>query len=107
VPDTSGTNDIPPAPAEHRPMTILMGCDTFAPDVNGAARFAERLAAGLVARGHDMHVVAPAAGRRHGTWIEEHEGEKIEIGERFDPVAKQPLTRTILGKELTEHTTSP
>ena len=77
MPDTSGTNDIPPAPAEHRPMTILMGCDTFAPDVNGAARFAERLAAGLVARGHDMHVVAPAAGRRHGTWIEEHEGEKI------------------------------
>ncbi|MEY9850546.1 glycosyltransferase involved in cell wall biosynthesis [Leifsonia sp. EB41] len=58
-------------------MTILMGCDTFPPDVNGAARFAERLAAGLVERGHDMHVVAPAAGRRHGTWIEEHEGEKL------------------------------
>ncbi|MFE4948835.1 glycosyltransferase [Leifsonia sp. NPDC056665] len=77
MPDTSGTHDLPPAPAEHRPMTILMGCDTFAPDVNGAARFAERLAAGLVARGHDMHVVAPAAGRRHGTWIEEHEGEKL------------------------------
>ncbi|WP_434317457.1 glycosyltransferase [Leifsonia sp. P73] len=77
MPDTSGTNDLPPAPAEHRPMTILMGCDTFPPDVNGAARFAERLAAGLVARGHDMHIVAPAAGRRHGTWIEEHEGEKL------------------------------
>lgn len=77
MPDTSGTHDLPPAPAAHRPMTILMGCDTFAPDVNGAARFAERLAAGLVARGHDMHVVAPAAGRRHGTWIEEHEGEKL------------------------------
>ncbi len=58
-------------------MTILMGCDTFPPDVNGAARFAERLAAGLVERGHDMHVVAPAASRRHGTWIEEHEGEKM------------------------------
>lgn len=77
MPDTSGTHNIPPAPAEHRPMTILMGCDTFPPDVNGAARFAERLAAGLVARGHDMHVVAPAASRRHGTWIEEHEGEKM------------------------------
>ncbi|MBD7957514.1 glycosyltransferase [Microbacterium sp. Sa4CUA7] len=36
-----------------------MGCDTFAPDVNGAARFAERLAAGLAERGHDVHVVAP------------------------------------------------
>ncbi|MDX2377962.1 glycosyltransferase [Microbacterium sp. LRZ72] len=36
-----------------------MACDTFLPDVNGAARFSERLAAGLVARGHDVHVVAP------------------------------------------------
>jgi glycosyltransferase involved in cell wall biosynthesis len=58
-------------------MTILMGCDTFPPDVNGAARFAERLAAGLVERGHEMHIVAPAASRRHGTWIEEHEGQKM------------------------------
>nr|WP_206705800.1 glycosyltransferase [Microbacterium ginsengiterrae] len=40
-------------------MKILIGCDTFAPDINGAARFAERLAAGLVQRGHDVHVVAP------------------------------------------------
>ncbi|CAM5306260.1 D-inositol 3-phosphate glycosyltransferase OS=Leifsonia shinshuensis OX=150026 GN=F1C12_03395 PE=4 SV=1 [Leifsonia shinshuensis] len=77
MPDTSGLNDIPPAPAEHRPMTILMGCDTFPPDVNGAARFAERLAAGLVERGHDLHIVAPSASRRHGTWIEEHEGLKM------------------------------
>lgn len=77
MPDTSGTNQLPPAPAAHRPMTILMGCDTFPPDVNGAARFAERLAAGLVERGHDVHIVAPSAGRRHGTWIEEHEGQKI------------------------------
>nr|WP_314149563.1 glycosyltransferase [uncultured Leifsonia sp.] len=54
-----------------------MGCDTFPPDVNGAARFAERLAAGLVERGHDVHIVAPAASRRHGTWVEEHEGRKM------------------------------
>ena len=27
-------------------MRILIAADTFAPDVNGAARFAERLAAG-------------------------------------------------------------
>lgn len=40
-------------------LTILLGCDTFSPDINGAARFAERLAAGLVVRGHDVHVVAP------------------------------------------------
>jgi len=41
------------------PLKILIGCDTFTPDINGAARFAERLAAGLVQRGHDVHVVAP------------------------------------------------
>nr|WP_179702741.1 glycosyltransferase [Leifsonia naganoensis] len=54
-----------------------MGCDTFAPDVNGAARFAERLSAGLVEHGHDVHIVAPAASRKHGTWVEEHEGQKM------------------------------
>lgn len=48
------------SPSDHpRPLRILIGCDTFAPDVNGAARFAERLAAGLVERGHEVHVVAP------------------------------------------------
>ncbi|RNB50861.1 glycosyltransferase family 4 protein [Agromyces tardus] len=54
-----------------------MGADTFAPDVNGAARFAERLAAGLVERGHDVHVMAPAASRKHGTWKEVHEGAEL------------------------------
>lgn len=42
-----------------KPLKILLGCDTFAPDVNGAARFSERLAAGLVQRGHEVHVSAP------------------------------------------------
>ncbi len=60
-----------------RPLRILIGADTFAPDVNGAAKFAERLAAGLVERGHEVHVVAPAASRKHGTWKEVHEGQEI------------------------------
>jgi glycosyltransferase involved in cell wall biosynthesis len=77
VPDSSGPHPTPAAPAEKKPLTIVMGCDTFAPDVNGAARFAERLAAGLVEHGHDVHIVAPAASRKHGTWIEEHEGQKM------------------------------
>lgn len=42
------------------PMRILIGADTYAPDINGAARFAERLAHGLAGRGHDVHVVCPA-----------------------------------------------
>ncbi|GJF05254.1 glycosyltransferase [Pseudonocardia sp. D17] len=43
-----------------RPLRILIGADTFPPDINGAARFAERLASGLAGRGHDVHVVAPS-----------------------------------------------
>ena len=60
-------------------LTVLIGCDTFGPDVNGAAKFAERLAAGLVERGHNVHVMAPAAGRKHGTWTEVHEGQPMTV----------------------------
>ncbi|WP_254431459.1 glycosyltransferase [Agromyces sp. Marseille-P2726] len=70
---TPGTVD----PQTDGPLRILIGADTFAPDVNGAARFAERLAAGLVERGHDVHIVAPAASRKHGTWKEVHEGQEM------------------------------
>lgn len=66
-----------PAP---KPLTVLIGADTFLPHVNGAARFAERLAAGLVARGHDVHVAAPSAGHRnHGTFVEEIEDEQVTM----------------------------
>lgn len=81
MPDSSGPHN-PPAPAQpssDKPLTIVIGCDTFPPDVNGAARFAERLAAGLVDRGHDVHIVAPAASRRHGTWTEEHAGKRMTV----------------------------
>ncbi|MCK8609437.1 glycosyltransferase [Agromyces sp. C10] len=71
TPSTSADTDA------ERPLRILIGADTFAPDVNGAARFAERLAAGLVERGHDVHVMAPAASRKHGTWKEVHEGQEM------------------------------
>jgi glycosyltransferase involved in cell wall biosynthesis len=63
-----------------RPLKILIGCDTFAPDINGAARFAERLAAGLVQRGHDVHVVAPnTAYRRSPAHTEVIEGEPMTM----------------------------
>lgn len=74
--DTPGAS-APDGAASDRPLKILIGADTFAPDVNGAARFAERLAAGLVERGHEVHVMAPAASRKHGTWKEVHEGQEI------------------------------
>jgi phosphatidylinositol alpha 1,6-mannosyltransferase len=42
-------------------LRILIGAETYPPDVNGAARFTQRLAVGLAGRGHDVHVVAPSA----------------------------------------------
>lgn len=63
-----------------RPLRILIGADTFLPHVNGAARFAERLAAGLVARGHDVHVAAPAVDRRGaGSATETIEGQPVPM----------------------------
>ena len=37
-------------------MRILIGADTYAPDVNGASYFAQRLATAL-AIDHEVHVV--------------------------------------------------
>ncbi|WP_244857664.1 glycosyltransferase [Agromyces archimandritae] len=74
--DSSGVKAGDPGSAK-RPLRVLIGADTFAPNVNGAARFAERLAAGLAERGHDVHVIAPAASGKHGTWKEVHEGQEI------------------------------
>ncbi|WP_258070550.1 glycosyltransferase [Pseudoclavibacter sp. AY1F1] len=60
-----------------RPLKILIAGDTFTPNVNGAAKFTEHLASGMAARGHDVHVIVPAASRRHGTWTEEYDGQKV------------------------------
>jgi glycosyltransferase involved in cell wall biosynthesis len=57
----------------------LIGADTFPPDVNGAANFASRLAAGLVERGHEVHVEAPAFNRKHGDFQEEHDGATFAV----------------------------
>ncbi|MBW1639906.1 glycosyltransferase family 4 protein [Microbacterium resistens] len=84
-PDDRPTSADPETPAVPNrsgdgPLTILIGCDTFSPDINGAARFAERLAAGLVQRGHDVHVVAPnQAYRRTKPRTEVIEGEPMTL----------------------------
>ncbi|MGQ1837255.1 glycosyltransferase [Kocuria turfanensis] len=46
-----------------RPLTVLLGAETYPPDVNGAAQFAHRLARGLHERGHRVHVVCARTGR--------------------------------------------
>jgi glycosyltransferase involved in cell wall biosynthesis len=78
----SASSDLPGSPLSPptaKPIRVLIAADTFAPDVNGAARFAERLAAGLVARGHVVQIMAPAPTRKHGTWTEVHEGESMTV----------------------------
>ena len=80
--DSNGTSSAAPSGVdrpENKPLKILIGCDTFPPDVNGAARFEERLSAGLIARGHEVQIMAPAASRKHGTWVEEHGGQKMVV----------------------------
>ena len=67
------------APSDKPRIRVLIAADTFAPDVNGAARFAERLAAGLVARGHEVQIMAPAPSRKHGSWTEMHEGQPMVV----------------------------
>ena len=51
-------------------LRVLIACDTFPPDINGAARFTERLAGGLVRNGNDVHVIAPSFNKTWGTSTE-------------------------------------
>ena len=67
------------AAAPVAPLKIVIGCDTFPPDINGAARFAERLAAGLSRHGHDVHIVAAAYDANHGTFTEIHDGAAMTV----------------------------
>jgi glycosyltransferase involved in cell wall biosynthesis len=68
-----------PSSSGDKPLRILIGADTFPPEINGASNFAARLAAGLVQRGHEVHIVAPAASRKHGTWTETIEGQEMTV----------------------------
>lgn len=43
------------------PLKILIGADTYPPDINGAAQFGHRLAVGMRDRGHEVHVIAGCA----------------------------------------------
>ncbi|MCR6489176.1 glycosyltransferase [Amycolatopsis sp. OK19-0408] len=56
-------------------LRVLIGADTFPPDINGAAFFAARLARGLAGRGHDVHVVCPSDTGPART--EQHDGYTI------------------------------
>lgn len=69
----------PRRPSTSSKLCVVIGCDTFGPDVNGAAKFAERLASGLVERGHEVHVVAPSPTGKPMTRTEMHEGQPMTV----------------------------
>lgn len=60
-------------------LKVVIGADTFPPDINGAARFAERLAAGLAKRGHEVHIVAAAYSKDFGAFKEVHDGGSMTV----------------------------
>ena len=60
-------------------MRILIGGDTFAPDINGSASFVKRLAVALTHRGHEVHIVAPSATGPGSTGFEEHDGVPLMV----------------------------
>jgi glycosyltransferase involved in cell wall biosynthesis len=64
---------------EKRPLKVLIGVDTYPSDVNGAATFAARLAAGLSARGHEVRIASPSDSNYHGYREETHEGATLPI----------------------------
>ncbi|WP_349828858.1 glycosyltransferase [Brevibacterium litoralis] len=51
----------PSSPAHGGPLRICIPAETYLPEMNGAATFTNRLATGLAARGHEVHVIAPSA----------------------------------------------
>ena len=65
--------------SDDRKLRIVIGCDTFPPDINGAARFAERLAGGLSRHGHEVHIITAAFDKNYGTFIETHDGSPMTV----------------------------
>ena len=79
-----------------KPLVVVIGCDTFPPDINGAARFAERLAAGLQGRNHEVHVIAPSTNKRYGVYREVHAGVPIVVHRlKSYPVPRHKFLRYI------------
>src|SRR5215207_1460329 len=74
-------------------MKILIGSDTYYPDVNGASYFARRLAGGMREGGHEVHVLCASRNprtevvRRDG--VIEHRLRSVPVpyhsGFRFSP----------------------
>jgi glycosyltransferase involved in cell wall biosynthesis len=85
-----------------KPLRIVIPCDTFPPDINGAARFAERLAGGLARRGHDIHIVAPAYSKDFGAFKEVHDGALMTVHRvKSHKIPQHPNLRWVMPFGLT------
>lgn len=69
----------PEASAPPRRMCVLIGADTFPPDINGAARFARDHSVRLARRGHEVHVIAPATSTRSVSAVEMIDDQLIHV----------------------------
>ncbi|MBT1002629.1 glycosyltransferase [Paenarthrobacter sp. DKR-5] len=88
-------------PDDHKPLTILIAADTYQPNINGAAQFGLRLAKGMTARGHDVHVLAPR-GDKGGPFTESRpEGTVHRLRSRSVPT--HPYFRICLPWEIKKH----
>lgn len=79
VRERRGDAVLPELSAPTSPMCVLIGADTFPPDINGAARFARDHAVRLARRGHEVHVVAPATSMRSTSSIERIDDQLIHV----------------------------
>lgn len=93
-------------PLNPSPLRIVVGAVTYPPDVNGAANFGHRLATGLAARGHDVHVVCHSTDRHTRTSVEN--GVTVHrvpsVGTPFHPAirAKTPWGASARAAELVD-----
>ncbi|MEU3016647.1 glycosyltransferase [Nocardiopsis sp. NPDC007018] len=74
----------------NRPLRVLIASDTYPPDVNGAGYFTHRLAEGLAARGHRVHVVCPSERGEPRVTVN---GSVTEHRLRSAPIPFQPSMR--------------
>jgi glycosyltransferase involved in cell wall biosynthesis len=74
------TDGLQSAAAPLSPLKILIGADTFAPEINGSATFSASLAGGLSRRGHDVRIVAPSGHNGgKGVFVEKHGGADVVV----------------------------
>lgn len=83
-------------------QTIVIACDTFAPDHNGTATFSKNLAVSLQNRGYEVHVIAPATSKLYGTFREKHDNVPLIIHRlKSYRLPFQPAQRFVMPFRLT------